>query len=400
MSRAIHKLTDAKVRALAKPGRHGDGGGLYLRITPAGSRSWIYVWQRDGRRTDLGMGAYPAVSLAAARRLATAHRETVAAGGDPQAAREAERVPTFGEAADAYIEAKAPGWTNEKHAWQWRQTLGDAYCRTLRRRPVDAVNLNDVLRVLTPIWATKPETATRLRGRIERVLGFAMTKGWRSEANVAVWRGNLENVLPPPAKLTRGHQAAMPHADVPAFLATLREREALAARALELLILTACRPGEVLRARWSEMDLDAAVWTIPAERMKARVEHVVPLTDAALALLRPLHDVRLDDYVFPGRIAGKPLSDMAMIVMLRKRMGITDAVPHGFRSSFRDWAGDETAFPREVAEGCLAHVVGSAVERAYRRSSAIAKRRALLEAWAGYVEGSSQRANVVALHGR
>ncbi len=284
-------------------------------------------------------------------------------------------------------------WSNAKHRQQWRNTLGD-YCKPLAGKRVSEIGLQDVLGVLQPIWNTKPETASRVRGRIERVLSFAQTKGWRTEANPAIWRGNLQNVLPKPRKLTKGHHRAMLYDKVPAFIERLRLHEALAARALEFLILTAARSGEVLNARWHEINLDDDVWTVPAERMKgvagSRREHRVPLTDSALAILQPLHDTRINDWIFPGQTPNRPLSGMAMEMLLR-RMKVSDATPHGFRSSFRDWAGDETSFPREVAEMCLAHKIGDDTEIAYRRSDALKKRRALLEAWANYCSGHSLR---------
>ncbi len=263
--------------------------------------------------------------------------------------------------------------------------------------PVSQIQLGTVLGVLQPIWNEKPETASRLRGRIERVLNYAKVKGWREGENPAMWRGNLENVLPKPARLTSGHHPAIPYADIPQFMVRLRDHEALAARALEFLILTVCRSSEVLDARWQEIDLDARLFTIPAHRMKARKEHRVPLIDAAMAILGPLSKVRFSEWVFPGQARNKPLSGMAMEMLLR-RMKMKTVTVHGFRSAFRDWAGDETSFAREVAEGCLAHGVGSAVEHAYRRSDALEKRRALLEAWSDYcLPAPSEK--IVKLHG-
>jgi integrase len=382
MARAINKLTEVAVRAAKRPGRLSDGGNLFLRISPSRSKSWSFMWNVDGKRSELGLGAYPAVSLAEARRTAHQYREVVAKGGNPKSVSERQAVPTFAECVDLFLDTMEGQWSNTKHRGQWRMTL-TTYCEGISSMQVSKIGLHDVLSVLQPIWNEKPETASRLRGRIERVLNFAKVKGWREGENPAMWRGNLENVLPKPAKLTRGHHSAMPYADVPEFIERLREHEAVAARALEFLILTACRSGEVLKAQWSEIDLDARVFTVPAHRMKARKEHRVPLTDAAMAILEPLYEGRNSDWVFPGHSEDKPLSDMAMEMLLR-RMKQKTATVHGFRSSFRDWAGDCTSFPREIAEAALAHKVGDSVELAYRRSDALEKRREIMQAWARF----------------
>ncbi|WP_366930219.1 site-specific integrase [Mesorhizobium sp.] len=275
-------------------------------------------------------------------------------------------------------------------------TLGDTYCKSIRKLPVDKVTTADVLEILKPVWQAKPETAQRLRGRIERVLDFAKASGHRSGENPALWRGHLQHLLAKAKKLARGHHPAMPYADVPAFVKRLRAADALSAKALDYLILTAARSGEVLGMKWPELDLDEKVWTVPAERMKAGKEHRVPLTDAALAILRPLSDARLSDYVFPGetkRGPEAPLSVMAMTMQMR-RMDVGHYTPHGFRSAFRDWAGDQTSFPREVAEAALAHKVGDAVENAYRRSDALEKRRKLMAAWSNFLNGQTSRGNM------
>ena len=382
MARAIHKLSDIAVKSATKAGRRSDGGGLYLRVSPTGSKTWSFMWDRDKKRREIGLGSYPAVPLAAARKVAARYREIVAEGGDPQAERDREAEPIFAEVVETYLAAMEGQWSNAKHRYQWRQTLTD-YCTAIQNKPVSQVGLPEVLQVLQPIWTEKPETASRLRGRIERVLNYAKVKGWRQGENPALWRANLENVLPKPRKLTRGHLPAMPYRDVPAFMERLSGHEALAARALELLILTVCRSGEVLGARWQEIDLQARVWAIPAARMKAGRAHRVPLTDAAVAVLEPLQEAQVSEFVFPGQKSDHPLSNMAL-AMLMRRMKIENATPHGFRSSFRDWAGDETTFPREVAEGCLAHTIGNEIERAYRRGDALERRRELMAAWGNY----------------
>jgi integrase len=395
MTRAIHKLSDIAVKSAKKAGRHSDGGGLYLRVSPTGSKTWGFMWNRDKQRREIGLGSYPAVPLAAARNVAARYREIVAEGGDPKAERDREAEPPFAEVVEKYLATMEGQWSNAKHRNQWRQTLTD-YCMAIGSKPVSQIGLAEVLQVLQPVWTEKPETASRLRGRIERVLNYAKAKGWRYGENPALWRGNLENVLPKPRKLTRGHHPAMSYQDVPDFVERLSGHEALAARALELLILTVCRSGEVLGARWQEIDLQACVWTVPAHRMKARREHRVPLTGAAMAILEPLQEARVSEFVFPGQKPDRPLSNMALAMLLR-RMKIENATPHGFRSAFRDWAGDETTFPREVAEGCLAHIIGNSTERAYRRGDALEKRRALLEAWQDYCCAAPSQENVVRL---
>jgi integrase len=385
MARALQKLSDAIAKSTKlNPGRHSDGGGLYLNVTPTGSRSWLFMWTRDGKRREMGMGAYPAISLAKARVVAGTYRELVAAGRDPIADKAKAEEPTFGDCCDLFVTSMEGQWRNDKHRAQWRYTL-EEYCKPIRPKKVSLISTADVLSVLQPIWNEKNETASRLRGRIERVLDFAKVKGWREGENPALWRGHLKNVLPAKQKLSRGHHAAMGFDAVPAFMAHLRSLDAMAARCLEFLILTAARSGEALNAEWSEIDFAAKVWTVPASRMKAGREHRVPLTDAALAIITKLHEGREGrQLIFPGQKKDRPLSIMAM-TMLMRRMKKEEFTVHGFRSAFRDWAGDKTTFPREVAEAALAHTVGDETERAYRRSDAIAKRRKLMEAWERYL---------------
>jgi integrase len=388
------QLTARKVET-AKPGKHGDGGGLQLAVSATGAKKWVFRFFWEGRQREMGLGAYPEVSLAEAREKALAGRRLARSGVDPISERQKDRgIPTFGELADEIAEQLAEGFRNEKHRAQWKTTL-KVYAEPLRAKPVDRIETTDVLAALRPIWQTKPETASRVRGRIERVLNAAKAKGYRTGENPAAWRGHLENLLSKQSRLTRGHHAAMPYKDVPAFMAKLRAREAVAASALEFAVLTAARSGEVLGARWAEIDLETKVWTLPAERMKAGREHRVPLSDPALAILTKLDEARTSDFVFPGQQSGKPLSIMALDMILR-RMGVDRATVHGFRSSFRDWAGNETHFPRELAEHALAHVIGDKAEQAYRRSDALARRRELMDAWSRHCEGAS-RDNVVAL---
>jgi integrase len=349
---------------------------------------------KNGKRREMGLGSYPTISLLAARQRAEECRRQVAEGIDPIAERKKSAPVSFGEAADQFIASMEMSFRNEKHRDQWKMTLGDAYCADLRKRPIADIGTEDVLQVLTPIWQVKAETASRIRGRIERVLDFAAVKGWRTGENPARWRGHLKNALPARQKLARGHHSAMPYAEVPAFVMRLQRAEATAARALELLTLAAARSGEVLGATWTEFDLDAKVWTVPAERMKAGKEHRVPLSDRAVDLIKAQADVKVGDFVFPGEKKGKPLSPMAL-AMLMRRMKLGHYTIHGFRSAFRDWAGDETSYPRELAEAALAHRVGDETERAYRRSDALDRRRKLMTAWADYCLGAEKLLRLV-----
>jgi integrase len=386
MPRGLHKLTDVSVKAERKAGRHSDGGGLYLNVSSTGGKSWLFMWVPPGKkRREMGLGSYPTVTLAKARAKAVACRATIEAGGDPLAEKEKEAEPTFADCVDKFLASMESAWRNEKHRAQWKTTLTD-YCTAIRSKKVSEINTADVLQVLNPIWKDKHETASRLRGRIERVLDFAKVKGWRTGENPAVWRGHLKNVLPARQRLTRGHHAAMPFAEVPAFVARLRKSEAMAARALELLILTAARSGEILGARWEEFDLTEGIWTVPANRMKAGKEHRVPLSGTALKVVQALNETRTSDLVFQGQKKDRPLSGMAMEMLLR-RMKV-DVTVHGFRSAFRDWVGDATTFPRELAEVALAHQVGSEVERAYRRADALERRRKMMEAWSQYLSAT------------
>jgi integrase len=399
VGKEVKKLSARAVATVIRPGRHSDGAGLYLNVTRSGARSWLFIWRKDGRRREMGLGSAGSVSLARARELASACRAQVAAGLDPIKARDAAseinpEKPIFGAIADALIAAKKSEWRNEKHLAQWRVSLTE-FAAPLRSRPVDEIDTAAVLAVLTPLWQTRPETASRVRGRIEAVLDAAKAQGHRSGENPAAWRGHLSHLLPKRQKLSRGHFAAMPYTEVPAFLAALREREAMAALALEFTILTAARSGEVLGARWPEIDLAANVWTIPPARTKAGREHRAPLSSRALAILEKLAAARAGEFVFFGQQPDRPLSPASLQMVLRL-MKVEGATVHGFRSSFRDWAGNETHFPRELAEAALAHVIGDRSEQAYRRGDALEKRRVLMEAWAGYCE-PKDTSNVVRL---
>lgn len=397
---AGHKrLTVLGIKGIVKPGRHADGDGLYLDVAKSGSRSWVFLYQRAGKRREMGLGRVDDVPLGHARAKAAEARQILAAGGDPlDVRREAARQvkpKTFGEAADALLADVEGGWRNEKHRAQWRMTL-TKYAGPLRDLPVADIGTDDVLAVLRPMWSRVPETASRTRGRIERVLDYARARGWRSGENPALWRGHLALMLSKPAKLRRGHHRALPYREIPAFMMRLRAAKGMGARALEFQILTAARSGEVRGATWGEIDLDAALWVVPKERMKANRAHRVPLPLRAVILLSELLDmaqvergeVPSSALLFPGAMPDQPLSDGTLERVL-DRLGVA-VTPHGFRSSFRDWAGDMTDHPREVIEAALAHLIGNETERAYRRSDAIEKRRALMEAWSRYCssEGS------------
>jgi integrase len=389
---------NARFVETAKAGKYGDSStkGLQLVVSPTKAKKWVFRFQWQGKAREMGLGTVPEVGLSAAREKALAARRLVKTGVDPISERQKDRsVPTFGELADEVSNDLAQGFRNDKHRAQWRMTL-TRYCEPIRDMPVDVIDTHAVLSVLKPHWTRAPETSSRLRGRIEKVLNAAKAKGYRSGENPAAWRGHLDHLLPNPNKIgDRGHHAALPYAELPAFIAKLRETEVVAALALEFAVLTAARSGEVRGTRWSEVDLDAKVWVIPANRMKAGREHRVPLSDRAVEILGMLNEMRVSDFVFPGRRHQEPLSSSAMEKVLQ-RMGV-DVTVHGFRSAFRDWAGNETHFPREMAEHALAHVIGDKAEQAYRRSDALEKRRALMEAWAQWCEPREATDNVTPL---
>ncbi len=391
MARALNRLTVREVASLTGAGRHADGGGLYLRIAPSGARSWGFMYVIDGKRTELGLGSVASIPLATARRLASEMRESVAVGTDPKnvllppTPAEAKTVTTFGSFADTYISSVEEGWKNEVHRKQWRTSLRD-HAASLSDLPIDAIDTDAVMATLQPIWLKKAETAKRVRGRIEKILDAAKVRGLRPRdaVNPAAWRGHLALLLPSQLKLERGHHAALGYREAPAFFAKLKTRSAIAARCLEFTILTAARSSEALGATWGEMDPDAETWTVPASRMKAGVEHVVPLSSEAIQLLKSIlpDDFELNDPIFA--VSGAVRSNMAMAMLLR-RMSYGHVTTHGFRSTFRDWAGDETAFPREIIEQALAHTIQNKAERAYRRGTAIERRRELMEAWATFL---------------
>ncbi len=397
MAGGIEKLTALKVARLTKPGRYGDGKGLALQITKSGAKSWVFRFERDGRERLMGLGPLHTVSLSDAREKARHARLSLANGVDPLARRDVEVAAKkieqasnldFDSCADKYIESREAEWKNAKHRQQWERSLRMHVSPHFGSILVRRIDTPLVLKALEPIWRTKTETASRIRERIERVLSWATTRGYREGENPARWGGHLEELLPNPAKLKRvQHHPALPFASAPAFFRELAVHRGTAARALEFTILTACRTGEVLGATWSEIDLEARVWTIQPERMKGNRTHRVPLVPATEAILK--HQLgQHRERVFPGASDGDGLSTMAMLTVLR-RMNRQDLTVHGFRSTFRDWAAERTEYPREMAEISLAHTVGSAVENAYRRSDLFERRRGLMQDWAAWCTDQS-----------
>jgi integrase len=399
-------LTARQVETRRLPGLFADGGGLYLQVTASGARSWIFRYQLAGRRRDMGLGSAErfGVTLAEARERARAARRLVEEQIDPIDARRAERnaavlervrAITFKECAARYIAAHRQGWKNPVHATQWPSTLESYVYPVFGEVALPAIDVGLVMQAIEPIWNRKPETASRVRGRIENILDYAAARGWRSGENPARWRGHLDKLLPKKTKVRQvQHHAALPHAELGAFMAELRQQNGIAARALDFAILTAARTSEVIGARWSEVNLAERLWTVPAERMKPGREHRVPLSQPALAVLRDMAAIRLGDFVFPGNSAAGKLSNMAMLALLR-RMGRGDLTAHGFRSTFSDWAAERTGFPAEVREMALAHAVGDKVEAAYRRGDLFQKRRQIMDAWAKFCGAPARRGQVV-----
>jgi len=415
------KLTAIGVRALVKPGRYTDGDGLHLYVKVGERRAWVLRYMRSGKTRDMGLGAYPAITLAEARERASDARKHIRAGDDPLAAREAAQgekiatlAQTFRRAAEELMADKGKGWRNPKHRAQWASTLETYAYPVFGDWPAQDVDSDAVMRVLRPLWDRAPETGSRLRGRIEAVLDAAKARGWRDGENPARWKGHLASRLPSPHKVkATEHHPALPWSDVGRFLAELRQREGVAARAVELAILTACRSGEVRGMRWGEVDWDAAVWTIPGKRMKAGKPHRVPLSKAAMLLLRQMHAGQPGTaaLVFPGAKAGVALSDMSLTAVLRRMNAVPEGqtppwrdaaqgepiTVHGFRSTFRVWAGEQAPYPREVVEAALAHTVKDKVEAAYQRSDLMERRRPLMEDWATFCNAADRTATVVSL---
>lgn len=400
MARQMQKLSVKTVASKKQPGYYADGGGLYLQVSSSGSKSWIFRFTLKGKAREMGLGPEASAGLSQARKKAGICRALLLDGIDPIEARNAQsaqkalekaKAISFAKCAEGYIAAHRSGWRNIKHVAQWESTIA-TYCNpALGTLPVQDVDTGLVLKVLEPIWTTKPETASRIRGRIESVLDWAGARGYRSGDNPARWRGHLDALLPSLTKESRvKHHAALPYDQIGSFMEKLRAEGGMAARALEFTILTMCRTGEAIGAQPDEFNLDKALWIVPASRMKAGREHRVPLSRRAVEIVRA--QLKLGgDYVFPGLKAGTPLSNMAMLKLL-ERMNRDDITVHGFRSTFRDWAAETTAYPHEVCEMALAHVVGDKVEAAYRRGDLFEKRRRLALDWAKHCEQRSTNA--------
>src|ERR1700736_659122 len=409
MARRLNRLTAVQVRAIDEKGMYHDGGGLYLQVSAGGARSWIFRFTLDGRAREMGLGPVHAIPLAEARKRAGECRRMRVDGIDPIEARsehrgwkklEAAKAMTFDACAAAYITAHNTSWRNAKHRDQWRNTLTNYAGPAFGSLSVQSIDVGLVMKALEPIWQTKTETASRLRGRIEAVLDWATVRGYRKGENPARWRGHLDKLLPARSKVRKvEHHPALAYDELADFVAALRSQEGIASRALEFLILTAARTGEVIGARWDEVDLGAKTWIVPAARMKAGREHRVPLSAATVTVLEQMKEIRESEFVFRGGKKGKPLSNMAMLAVL-KRMGRGGLTAHGFRSSFRDWAAERTNFPREVAEMALAHTVGDKVEAAYRRGDLFQNRRQMMDGWARFCGTARPQAEVVRIGDR
>jgi len=406
MARRAAGLTVRRVESETRAGMFADGHGLYLHVSALGAKSWVFRYTFRGKRHDLGLGSVSLFSLAEARDRAFTARRLIAEGRDPIEERQAARIGkavelargmTFDACAWAYIEAHKAGWRGAKHRRQWETSLSSYVLPRLGNLPVGEIDVGLVMRVIEPIWSVKPETASRVRGRIESILDWARTRGYRQGENPARWRGHLENLLPKKTKVRAvAHHAALSHKEIASFMASLGEQEGVASRALEFSILTAARSGEALGALWEEIDAAQRLWTIPAARMKAGREHRVPLSAKAMKIVEQMAAIRASKFVFPGTREGRPPSKTAFFEVLQK-MKRRELTAHGFRSTFRDWVAEQTSFPAEVAEMALAHLVGDEVERAYRRTDLFEKRRSLAEAWASHCEGAPPGAQIVPL---
>ena len=402
MTHNIHKLSALAIKKASKPGYYGDGGGLWLQVSKSGSKSWVFRFTRHGRAREMGLGSFNTFSLSEAREKALKCRKTLAYGKDPIEERKAQlqqetiknhKNKTFAECALEFIEVNKAGWRSPKHAKQWESTLQTYAFPTIGNLPVSEIDTGLILGMLQQntskgdetgnLWQLKTETASRVRGRVESVLDWAKVRGYREGENPARWKGHLDKLLPARSKVQKTeHFAALPYQEISDFMQELRKRKGLSARALEFSILCASRSGEIREARWTEIDLDERLWTIPAERMKAGKEHRIPLSTTATKLLQKLPFLPDCDYVFPSEHGG-PLSNGAMMSLL-KRMGRNDLTQHGFRSTFRDWAGETTGYPREVIEHALAHQLKDKSEAAYQRGDLLTKRARLMEDWGKY----------------
>ena len=411
MAREINKLSAEAVSKQTKPGYHFDGGGLYLQVSKSGAKSWIMRYTLAGKPVEMGLGSYQTFTLAEARKRATAQRKLLADGINPLETKRNDQLTrrmaeasiiTFDQAAADYIKSNSPAWRNAKHGDQWRNTIATYASPVIGKLPVSKIETAHVLRILTPIWLEKTETAVRLRGRIEKILDWAKAQKYRTGDNPAAWRGHLDaGLLPKPSKVADvGHHAALPWSEIGAFMLALRAMQGSGARAMEVIILTATRTSEVINAKWSEIDLDGKLWTIPKERMKSFKEHRVPLSDAVMSVLMAVKaETGGGEYVFAGRKANTPLTNMACLATL-KRMDRGDLTVHGFRSTFRDWVSETTSYPRDVAEMALAHTIEDKSEAAYRRGDLIEKRRALMADWAAHCAVVHVSGDVVAIRAK
>jgi len=405
MAKRIHILSAKAVKAAREPGYYFDGAGLYLQVANGGSKSWVLRYVINKRPREMGLGSLLTFTLAEARERAVKCRQMIADGLDPIEERKntllvkrmAEaNVITFTQAAEKFIKGNRTAWRNDKHEDQWRNTLTTYAYPVIGDMSVALIETSHIMRILEPIWSTKTETATRVRGRMEKVLDWCKVQGYRTGDNPAAWRGHLSEALPKPSKVaTEKHHAALPWVEIGAFMAELKAMPGIAARGLELIILTAARTSEVLNAKWTEFDLDAALWTIPKERMKSFKEHRVPLSEPAIRILREQRT--LNDYVFSGSKENSPLSNMSCLAVL-KRMNRPDLTVHGFRSTFRDWVSESTAYPRDVAEMALAHTIEDKSEAAYRRGDLLEKRRGLMKSWAEFCNLPATSGSVIAIN--
>jgi integrase len=397
MTRSLNRLTSLKVARAKRPGMYADGGSLYLRVAPGGSKQWIFRYAAStGRMRDMSLGAVHTFSLAEARERATEARKLRADGIDPLDHKRAQRAAlraadakamTFEQCARGFIKDNEAEWTNPKHRHEWETTLRKYVFPLLGSLPVEAIDTPLVLKVVKPLWERIPTTASRVLGRIQAVLGWATVHHYRSGDNPARWQGHLEHALPALSKVAKAeHHAALPYAQVGAFVAKLRKDSSVGARCLEFITLTAARLGEAINAEWDEIDLANRVWVVPGSRMKADREHRVPLSGAALAVLKAMQAIRQSDYVFPGTRQWRPVGENTPVRLAKQAAGSNITV-HGLRSTFRDWASERTSFSREVAEMALAHAIPNAVEAAYRRGDLFEKRRRLMEAWAKFCGG-------------
>ena len=412
MARLLDRLNAIQVSKRMKPGYHLDGAGLYLAVGASGSKSWIFRYRYQGREHEMGLGSINALTLAEAREMARQQRKLLALGKSPLEQRAAEKIAkrlsdaniiTFTKAAESYIKANRAGWRNEKHAEQWQNTLQTYAEPVIGELPVAKIQTAHILRVLQPVWTTKNETASRLRGRIEKILDWCKVQGYRTGENPAAWKGHLSEVLPSPRKvqekLGTGHHAALPWVEMSQFMQALRQMPGCGSLAVQFIILTACRTSEALNAKWEEIDLNAALWIIPKERMKAFREHRVPLSEPVLGILKQIKAESKSTFVFPGRDEKKPLSNMVGLQLL-KRLGRSDLTIHGFRSTFKDWVREVTHYPDTVSEAALAHVIGDKTIEAYARGDLFEKRRALMADWALHCSTVKQSTEVIAIHAK